>query len=154
MARIEGSFGTVSSEQIGEYEHRLCVSLPQSYRQFLLADNGGYPVPNRLLVPECGETLVDVLYGMREEGQPYDLLSEQEQVRDFGQIPEGWLRIGHDPGGNSLLLCTEGEKCGQVYYWDSAAFFEGSSDEGNTYPVAESIQALLASLTPPPEEKR
>lgn len=127
------------------------MSLPDSYNQFLLSWNGGYPVPNLLAVPNCGETLIAFLYGMGEEGQAGDLLSEQEQARDFEQLPEGWLRIGHDPGGNSLLLCTVGPLCGQVYYWDSAYFFEPSSDEGNTYWIADSIQALLASLRPPPE---
>lgn len=34
-----------------------------------------------------------------------------------GEIPEDFISIGNDPGGNEILLGVNGEYQGKVYFW-------------------------------------
>jgi hypothetical protein len=126
-------------------EGRLGIKFPEDYARFLCTINGGIPHPNGFMVPGCGEALADFLYGLSDERSRGDLEFQQELPTDFQQLPAGWLVIGHDPGGNSLILATAGEERGRVFYWDSAGFW--ASDDGeNTFSLASSFTEFVESL--------
>ena len=142
--RIENTFASPSSVQIEQCEHQLGVSFPDSYREFLCSTNGGNPFPKLINVANAGDVLIDFLYGVSGNDQPGDLIFEQRKAQELDPLPDGLIVIGHDPGGNRFLLETCGEKCGCIFYWDSASFFPRSStEEGNTYFVAESMEDFL-----------
>lgn len=150
MPTFSQGFSPASSQMVFNFEERNSIELPADYAQFLRTTNGGVPVPNCFCVPGRGEALVDFLYGLRGRSEPCDLGWEQDRVNDFNQLPPGLIVIGHDPGGNSLLLRTGGPDAGQVAYWDSAGFWE--QDRGvNVYPVATSFAEFLDSLADIPD---
>jgi len=85
-----------------------------------------------------------VLYGIKEKRMSGDLAYELHRHRS--DLPEGFLPIGHDPGGSPFLFATTGEHRGRVFFWDRTWFFKDSSATGNTYWLADSFPALLDSL--------
>ena len=147
MAHWSVSLPIVCAADLDRFEADCGLSLPPDYRSFLL-DYNGCPDPNVFHVPDLGEdVLVGVLYRIRSSRSGCDLLAEYREEID--RLPPGFLIIGHDPGGNRLLLGTLGEDRGRVYYWDSCYFFPQSNDEdGNTFLVAESFQEFLDGLAP------
>ncbi len=55
------------------------------------------------------------------------------------------LAIGHDPGGNTLLMQTEGQEEGQILYWDRGGLWT-ELDGTNTFPVARTFTEFMKSL--------
>ena len=140
------SFEPLTPMLLDAFERCNDIALPARYREFLLRHNGGRPSPNMFLIPDLGEhALLDFLFGIRQGAE----CGLQAWLDEYGdEIPEGFLVIGTDPGGNLLLLETTGAQREQIYYWDSQLFFEGSSEHGNAFPIAENIDELLNSLRP------
>jgi hypothetical protein len=142
---ITPEFDPVFPDELEEYERSIGLLLPEDYRQFLLAHNGGILCPDQLDIPDTDHAvIVDFLYGVSKTRIPGDLAYELEQHR--GDLPEGFLPIGHDPGGSPFLLATSGEHRGRVFFWDRTWFFKDSSATGNTYWLADNFPALLDSL--------
>ena len=63
-------------------------------------------------------------------------------------MPQGYLPIGCDPGGNQICLVVKGQNYGQVFFWDH----EFEADDGNeptddnlTF-IAPDFDAFLKSL--------
>ncbi len=128
-----------SESQIQKLETRLNHKLPDGYRDFLGASNGGIPLRRRFRIPDCnGEALVDVFLGI---DVPNDVLAWMDELSD--DLPTSFIPIGFDPGGNAILMDVN---CGEVFYWDSARHFENSTDEENTFPIGKSFTEFLASL--------
>lgn len=138
-------FGPLDPSDLSRFEDRYGAVLPLEYREFLSKSNGGQPTPNTFDIPDCGASAnVDLFYGIGPQGEPGDLGTEYEQVRD--ELPAGFLPIAHDPGGNYVLLCWIGSQAGEIYYWDANHFFEQSDESGDTYRVAKNINDFLAAL--------
>jgi hypothetical protein len=116
--------------------------------EFLLATNGGHPVPDQFRIPDCsGVSWVDCLYGL-QQADACDIERQTNERRE--SLPVGFVVIGTDRANNHLLLSTRGETHGQLYYWDAGYHFEASDEEsGNTYLIPQSIQEFMKSLTPP-----
>ena len=137
-------FDVPTEAQISAFEGRYRLTLPEQYREFLKQRNGGQPTPNKCYIPDCRESaLVDLLYGIGSAGDAGDLPTEYDRIRE--ELPDGFLPIGHDPGGNYLLLRVTGS--GEVFYWDATHFFSGSDDSGDTYMVSPGWNDFLFSLT-------
>src|SRR5947209_2981519 len=123
MPKFTRSFGSVSAERVAAFERRLGITLPSEYTKFLRTTNGGIPEPNCFTVPDRGDAMVGILYGLRGERTNADLEFEQEQATLWDPLPPGFIAIGHDPGGNRLLLATLGEDAGRVFFWDRVGFW-------------------------------
>ncbi len=145
MPTFTRSFGPVSAQRIAAFERRLNIQLPADYKRFLRTTNGGIPKPNHFLVPDRGGALADFLYGLRTERMRGDLEFEQKQATLYDPLPPGFITIGHDPGGSSILLATLGDKAGRVFFWDRAGLWV-RDDGHNTFPVATSFTEFLESL--------
>jgi hypothetical protein len=142
---IQSSSTPVAAAALNAYEAALGITFPDEYRQFLLSFNGGRPAPQQVDIPNTDHSvLVFVLYGIKEKRTAGDLAYELHRHR--ADLPEGYLPIGHDPGGSPFLLATAGENRGRVFFWDRTWFFEDSAAGGNTYWLADSLPALLDSL--------
>jgi len=145
MPTLSGGFGTLSPADVAAAERSLGVTLPDDYRQFLLTSNGGRPEPRSFPVPGRGDALVNMLFGIRNARTRFDLAYELELATELDPLPPGFIVVGNDPGGSSLLLSTGGSDAGKVYFWDRAGLWV-RDDGHNTFPVADSFAAFVASL--------
>lgn len=138
-------FRPLAPSDISSFESQFGVTLPVQYREFLQRTNGGQPTPSTFEIPNCDDSAkVDLFYGIGSVGDPGDLGTEYEQVRE--ELPAGFLPIARDPGGNYVLLCTTAEQSGEIYYWDANHFFEQSDESADTYWVAKNFDDFLAGL--------
>jgi hypothetical protein len=132
---------------ISAFQLRTGIRLPEDYKKFLLASNGGVPTPQQFDIPKTKHSvLVDYFYGILPKREPCDL--EYETNRMAEHLPQGVVLIGHDPGGNGYLLATTGESRGSVYFWDKRGLLV-NAESGNTFLLADGISKLLDSLYEP-----
>lgn len=116
----------LTEQDILNLEHKLNVNLPQDYKGFLLQNNGGSPVE---------DWVFDFTQILPESGKPFDnssvirkfsTLSELPVFYDnlIGEelIPEKFLPIASDPGGNQILLCTNENNHGKIYFADHGMY--------------------------------
>src|SRR5262249_21807185 len=82
---LQPRFPPVAEADVQEFEQATGLQLVPSYRDFLLANNGGRPDDNVVDVPGLGEAAVNDFLGLKD-GDPYDLRHELE-VYD-GRIPQ------------------------------------------------------------------
>jgi len=129
-----------SEAEVAKLEKKLGYSLDQGYRQFLLKYNGGVPENTLFTIPDCkGEALVDHFLGVeRPDENIQDWINELR-----AELPEGFIPIGFDPGGNAILMDLTDAT---IYYWDSARFFPQSTDDDNTFWIANSFAEMLKQL--------
>jgi hypothetical protein len=151
MPMFSRGFGPVSAATVNAAEKRLGVKLPADYKRFLRTINGGCPKPDSFLVPDRGPAMVGILYGVGPERSPADLEYEQGEATLWDLLPPGFVAIGHDPGGNTLLLGTLGKDAGRVFFWDRNGLWV-REDGHNTFPVAASFTAFVDSLRELPDD--
>lgn len=136
----------VGKRRLQKFEADTGLTLPDDYRAFLLKYNGGAPVDCRFEIADLREDAqVDYLYGL---DRPNWGNLEKQLSRWRDEMPDGFLVIGHDPGGAFLIMGTAGEYAGKVYFWDHQHRSLQSSREQNTYPLADSFTAFMESLVP------
>lgn len=145
MVKFTNNSGPASAQRIAAFEKKFKLKLPADYKKFLRSTNGGVPEPNCFTVPGGGDALADFLYGIRHERVRGDLEHEQGQAAQWEPLPAGFIVIGHDPGGNRLLLATAGRDAGRVFFWDRVGFWRRKNG-GNTFHVADSFTAFIDSL--------
>src|SRR4051812_42105268 len=104
-------FGAVDEAALSAFESRHALQLPADYRQFLLAHNGGKPVPRYAF-----STDVRFFYGIHS-GPHWASLESHIKIFE-GRIPPGHIAINSDSGGNQWVLSANGETAGRVYFWD------------------------------------
>ncbi len=136
---IKHTFGKATDAQILEFEKRFKVVLPADYRQFLLTSNGAQLDRRIVVLQEIREEICpDVLFGFPPQCEG-SLHSFNVEVAD--EVLEGAVVIGNDTANNLFVLDCSGS--GAVYYNDGRHIFEGTSDENNTFLVAESFTEFL-----------
>ena len=146
MPTFTRNFDSITPADVAGVEKRLGVTFPAEYRQFLLITNGGCPEPNVFAVPDRGDAMVGVLYGIRGKSFSCDLEYEFENATMWRPLPPGIITVGSDPGGNQLLLETLGRHAGRLLFWDRTGIWV-RDDGQNTFPIADTFTALLDSLT-------
>ena len=67
---IEDSFAPINEDDLDRFVKRSGITLPKTYRAFLLHHNGGRPRPHVVTVPVCGDVIVDYLYGVLGPDDP------------------------------------------------------------------------------------
>ncbi|MBC7809956.1 MAG: SMI1/KNR4 family protein [Burkholderiales bacterium] len=137
------------------------IALPEDYRRFLLAHNGGYP---ELCVfpiddfPRDTHAMVGWFFALEgafsdtgavEGYQGLPPTIEEALVDYRNRVPSDLLPIARDPGGNLICLGVKGEQTGKVYFWDHNE--ESIDEEGhptylNVYKIADTFTKFLNSL--------
>jgi len=139
----------LSDSDILEFEERMGISLPMPYRLFLLKYNGGSPEPCDFAVPkwEYQDSLINEFNGILP-GE-YNDLQDHIEILEV-RLPKGFIPVAADPGGNAVLLSTEGSTRGRVYFWDHENEPEDGGDDvsdyPNIYPLANSFDEFLDNL--------
>lgn len=149
--QISGSKAKLTPEKIDATEKALGVELPEPYRRFLLAHNGGRPEPADFRIAWRGQPFapgwrVGMVGDFLEvDSGALDLLENRERFAD--RIPHGMLPVARDPGGNLVLLGLDGDRRGKVYFWvhELPAEYD-ERDVDNLGFVADDFDAFLAGL--------
>jgi hypothetical protein len=143
---------SVADDAVTRFEDWLGVPLPDGYREFLLATNGGVPVEPGVL-PGCGMLLDQPLFGLATDDRMQDLAYANLWLRD--RLAPGFLGIGWVQGG-LLVLRTGGEAPGSIWFWDDDDPRDDERYEPAVIcrdllvPCAADMPALLAALTTVP----
>ena len=131
-------YGGCDAGRVEAFEELLGFQLPTSYRNFLMAENGG---SIRNCVVNCdtiGDIRLDVLFGLGLTDS-LDLKFWHAEYRS--ELPAGCFLIGSTPGGMFILLGTDGELSGG-YIYDPACEHKASSDEANTFYLCSDFSEL------------
>jgi hypothetical protein len=153
-AHLQMTAPPAPESRLREFETSLGCALPDDYRAFLAATNGGY----------CGGSLW--FHGPTPDGSPADAgvhhvggfrkenyLSLTTARALYGpRIPRELLWIMDDPLGNAICLGLTGRHRGRVYFWDHECepdpdAWDGSADTaGNVTLLADSFTDFVAGL--------
>ncbi len=115
MVAIREAFPSIDDASLQVVEEALGFTLPKTYRDRLMQNNGGYPEPADFDIGAEGASTVQYFLGVNE-GDPDDLLTFNTNFK--GRLPSGLLAVAYDPGGNLICLGVGGERLGQVFFWD------------------------------------
>ncbi|MFF2484317.1 SMI1/KNR4 family protein [Paenibacillus sp. NPDC058071] len=114
MANIDRANEKITINEVREFESQYGLKLPEPYIDFLLKYNRGYPELSIFKISdEEGESVLNDFYGI---GDMKDSLAKVFEVLD-GVLPEGFISIGSDPGGNEICIGISEEYFGQIYFW-------------------------------------
>ena len=135
-----------TDEQLRVFEARHGISLPMQYRQFLLNTNGGVPnnkyseSPDRRKAPFTKAALINSFLGF-DSGGHYDL--DSWICAYAGRLPEYFIPIAGDQGGNVVCLATAGKFEGQVFFWDHEDEYNvGFPEEGDASDYYDNVYLL------------
>lgn len=142
---------TTTSAAIKDFERDRGLALPNRYKEFLLATNGGVPEAPAFPVDGMAGTgiwVIQVFFGIgvreptSELAYGYDLYA--------GGIPHDIVPIAADGMGN--YICLDLRKGGErVAFWDKRHYWgTGEWRESDLHHVANSFEEFLASLRPNP----
>lgn len=134
-----------SESAVEQFEKNSGIQLPRCYRGYLLSSNGGQPCSEvGFQVDEGGEcVMLGCLYGLCKDDPGVDLDTVYEELVD--DVASGFLPIGEDPGGNLLLLSTNGDDSDAIHFWDRLGFLSKRFGKSR-FRIANDIEEFLASL--------
>lgn len=143
MVKVENSYKKLSPHEISKFELQYNITLPTKYKEFLLESNGGAPEPSVFVIPdEPGISCINGLYGIYTGD--YEDVGENMEVFK-GRMPEGFIPIGDDPGGNQICLGINKEYFDNIYFWDHEEE-SNEPDMSNMYFLANNIYEFLDKL--------
>lgn len=147
MIEIQNSGPSLSEHDLTLLETATGRPLPQPYRDFLLAHNGGRPIANIIEIEEAPfkETVLHTFFGMHPGDETNDLL---ENLESLGGCKENQLLpVAYDAFGDFFILVLSEEHCGEVYC------FQLTGETPIPYFVANNFNEFLDKLRQPtPEE--
>jgi hypothetical protein len=155
LAKIDDKRPPAPAEELAAFERAIGHPLPDEYRRFLVACNGGYvggslwfkgPTPGG----EAADAGVHHIGGFREEW--HFSLPEHRECYD-GRIPAALVWVMDDPFGNAICVGLSGPHRGRVYFWDHENEPDGDWDgavesAGNLQLLADSFTEFVAGLAP------
>jgi hypothetical protein len=110
------------------------------YRQFLLKQNGGRPVPSSWIVGDGPNDRSDVQYFLLIYNGKFSNLLKTCQVYEK-RMPTALLPLARDSRGNLICIGTKGEVKGKIYFWVHETETEG---DGRNY--WENVNLIAPSL--------
>jgi hypothetical protein len=123
-ATIHDSQEPLRDEDLIVVERELGIRLPEDYRNFMLRHNGGRPDPGgfditwpkgQLAGDDWKTSAMGWLFFIWDKRSAN--LLRMNQVTFAGRIPRDTVAIGHDAGGNPILLALDGPYQGKVLFW-------------------------------------
>ena len=148
MEIISLSFDIEETEII-EFEKRNGISIPEEYRAFLLDNNVFFVEPSNFFLMHVSnintsdrpdDTLSYFLGFADDENEPKKLDWALEIYK--GRIPDNYLPIGYDLGGNVICIGLNGDKKGKIYFW----WHEGEEGEDNLLCLADDFTSFINSF--------
>lgn len=141
MTKMISENPKISLQDIKQFEQEYDVKLPKQYVDFLLKYNGGYPQESTFKISDVeGESIVNKFYGI---GDMKGNLGKVFEVLE-GEIPDGFVSIANDSGGNEILLGVNKKYQGKVYFWIHD--LEPEYEMGNMFILAENFVEFFNNL--------
>ena len=136
--------------RVAALEAQLGQSLPQPYRAFLVAHDGGAPWPLIFDDPRDPEDPFRFLDRFNSTAHIARMISGT--VFSGGE-PRGFVPVAEDPGGLSVLLSLRDADRGAVFLWDQSSAPWGGQDNNETHlvPVAPDFAAFVEALYETPD---
>nr|HQU46028.1 SMI1/KNR4 family protein [Pirellulales bacterium] len=107
------------ADDVNCLEGEVGVSLPESYKAFLLRYNGGLPVPDSFPIegmPKNPYGVIQVFFGIDRAIESSNIKWNVEISRN--DTPSNLFPIACTPSGDVLCLSLSGEDAGSVVLWD------------------------------------
>lgn len=124
---------------ITDLENALNVKLPEDYKQFLDKWNGGIPSLGTFIINDAeGKSSVSLFYGFTDDDD-YSIIDNA--ILFDNDYENSYMPIGHDPGGNKIVVCISGNDFGKVYFCDHEV-----APPKNLYLIANSFTEFLEKL--------
>lgn len=132
VSRINEVFRPLSPVQVMELESLIGCDLPNDYRDFVTTC-GGCAFPHGFVVEEepGNDFHIDKLFGAPASGRVDDVF---RALRDFDDMPTGYLTIGNNFVGNTVVLDA---RSGRIF---RRSFYSG---DGSLVEIAASFRDLL-----------
>ncbi|HEY9172941.1 MAG TPA: SMI1/KNR4 family protein [Verrucomicrobiae bacterium] len=137
----------ISESEISVFESRFRLALPHQYRQFLLTNNGGRPVPSAF--PILGFSAnprgnIQAFFGLGATIGTEDVALVLSQL--VHDVPAGILPVACT--GCDDFLCLDLRKpSAPVRFWDRRPFWGSNKwSEADLYPVTKDFASLLEAL--------
>jgi cell wall assembly regulator SMI1 len=136
-------FGPVDRGGLRAFEVQIGAMLPEDYRAFLIAYNGGTVSPTSFRISEAeGDSTLARFHGLHDGPTWARLDAAVAAYR--GRIPAWLLPIAADEGGNAICIGLTGEDRGRIYFWDHER--EGASPDIAVTHIAPSFKAFCDHL--------
>lgn len=135
MIPLDDAENPISAADFDPIELRFAAKLPKAFKDFYLANNGGYPQGNRIR----GDKFVYSINGFTPI--KHGKLPMEKLTKDYAEsFPEliGYLPFAYDDGGNGFVLSLRRDDHGRIYLW--------LYDERRLEPVCSSFEAFLAAI--------
>ncbi|MFC1458999.1 SMI1/KNR4 family protein [Microvirga arabica] len=147
------SFVKDPSHDIRIWEKTNGMRLPDGYRRFMLAFNGGcvyprlffYAVPLEYYPSTEPVTFVDLFYSWSDVRK-----YSRGDVYGRGNPPD-MLFIGSTPGGLQILMSLRAEEFGQIFCWVHNTNIWGTDGNDHIWYQASSFENFLKSLYDEPD---
>lgn len=141
MNKIVKLNNKTSLEKIQEFESYIGYELPDKYKIFLLDCNGGYPELSSFKISDQeGESLVNKFYGIEDDD--CNLKDVYDCLEDI--LPEQFVSIADDPGGNEVCIGLDDEYRGKIYFWFHDRFCVNAMD--NMYLISDDFDEFYNNL--------
>ncbi len=144
MTTIKNQGPKLTEIEVRQLEAKLPSPLPGAYRRFLLANNGGVPVPNVIDIPGFhGGTDVQEFFGIGLSMESSRIDWNIDTLKE--RLESRLLPIACDSGDNVFCLSLRPADKGVVIYCDLDAVYGDYGKVPPMYPIAD-FDRFLASL--------
>ncbi len=147
LDQIEDKLPPAPPDQLAAFEAQLGQRLPEDFRRFLVACNGGWLGEKFLEFEGLGSDGSAVGAGLHHVGglRKEDYYSLVAARRVYPRLPTSLIWIMDDPSGNAICLGVSGAYRGRIYLWDD----ENAPDDDwdGSVETAGNIELLANSFT-------
>jgi len=143
-------FGLITKKEISAFEKLIGFNLPENYSAFLRLNNGGQPKLDTLKV-RIGKTeelwSINYFYGLHSKEDWASMFVVLNSLKS--RIPNEFIPIANDSGGNYYVLNLSKEKYGQISFWNhnNESENKGINYYKNITFLFKSFSELASSLT-------
>ena len=139
-------FGFVNNGEILMLENEFEVVLPEDYKSFLLQENGGrntaYRYKNLVRIPQVSEEInIDVMFGVSTNVKNGDIKQWTSEYQD--DLFPNSIIIGDTIQHGFIVFWLSKDDNAGIYYYDDTYEFASSTDNMNTYFLANSFSEFL-----------
>ena len=139
-------FGFANNGEILMLENEFEVVLPEDYKSFLLQENGGrntaYRYKNLVRIPQVSEEInIDVMFGVSTNVKNGDIKQWTSEYQD-NLFPNSII-IGDTIQHGFIVFWLSKDDNAGIYYYDDTYEFASSTDDMNTYFLANSFSEFL-----------
>ena len=139
-------FGFANNGEIFMLDNEFEVVLPEDYKSFLLQENGGrntaYRYKNLVRIPQVSEEInIDVMFGVSTNVKNGDIKQWTSEYQD--DLFPNSIIIGDTIQHGFIVFWLSKDDNAGIYYYDDTYEFASSTDDMNTYFLANSFSEFL-----------